>query len=249
MRARGPRIGACIVRLDEAPSTIDAARRLAREGAAHGTVVLAERQTAGRGRRGRSWHVLPGRSLAATVILREKPGTGDLGLAGMAAALAVVEAARETLDIVLQTKWPNDVVCGGRKVAGTLAELSGETLLLSIGLNVNGGESDLPADIRGTAATLEMVAERPVDREAMAEAVLATLDRVWSEFLQDPAGLLRRWEALDVTRGGTLRSVAGELWFDALGLGVDAHGRLLVRLADGGTTALAAGEVTVRPGP
>jgi len=244
-----PRIGGRIVRLEATPSTIDEARRLAREGAEHGMVVLAERQTAGRGRRGRSWTTLPGRSLAGTVILREQPEPAHAALAGMAAALAVVAAAAETLGVPLRTKWPNDVVSGGRKVAGTLAEVAGDALLLSIGLNVGGRESDLPPDLRGTATTLEMIAGRPVDRDVVIAAVLSALDGLWSVLLQDPADLLRRWDEVDVTRGAALTVTESERRFGGVGLGVDAHGQLLVRLADGRTATFAAGDVTLQPQP
>jgi BirA family transcriptional regulator, biotin operon repressor / biotin---[acetyl-CoA-carboxylase] ligase len=201
MSLPSPRIGSEVVHLAEVGSTIDVARRLAEEGAVHGTVVVADRQTAGRGRFDRTWHTVAGRSIAATIVLRDLPEPERLPLAGMAAALAVVSAARSLLGVRLRTKWPNDVVCGGRKLAGTLAQRTAGVLLLSIGLNVNGKEHDLPRAIRDTAATLEMVAGGPVDLEAMKTALWRALDRTWRALLRDPTALLRRWERLDVTHG------------------------------------------------
>jgi len=240
-----PRIGARIVRLEEVTSTIDVARRLARKGAEHGTVVIADRQSAGRGRLGRSWCTLPGKSLAITAILREKPGPDHLPLVGMTAALAVVNAARSRLGVRLQTKWPNDVVYRGRKVAGTLAELSGNALLLSLGLNVNGREPDLPPEIRATATTLQVIAGAPLDREALLAAVVAALDRQWGKLLRDPAALLRRWDRLDITRGAFVTITEGEDLFIGTGLGVDPHGCLRVRLADGRVLAFLAADVAL----
>jgi len=244
-----PRIGDRLVRLGEVASTIDEARRLAREGAEHGTVVLADRQSAGRGRRGRSWCTLPGKSLAASVILREKPDHDHLPLAGMAAALAVVNAARSRLGVRLRTKWPNDVVYRGRKVAGTLAELSGDALLLSLGLNINGRETDLPPEIRTTATTLEIITGVAVDREALLAAVLGVLDRQWRALLRDPAALLRRWDRLDVTRNSPVTVTDGEDRLTGTGLGVDPHGCLRVRLPDGRVSTFMAGDVTLLQAP
>ena len=191
-------IGDRVVRLGRVGSTIDAARALAREGAAHGTVVVAQDQAAGRGRLGRTWHTIPGKSVAATVILRELPQPEYLPLAGMAAALAVVSAARGLLRLHLRTKWPNDVVFGGRKLAGVLAQRTAGVVLLSIGLNVNGERRHLPEDIRGTAATLQMVTGAPVDLAAMERALWRALDRSWRTLLRDPAALVRRWKRLHI---------------------------------------------------
>ncbi|MBM3498530.1 MAG: biotin--[acetyl-CoA-carboxylase] ligase [Armatimonadetes bacterium] len=241
------RIGCRVVHLDEVTSTIDVARRLAEEGAAHGTVVRAERQTSGRGRRGRVWTTIPGKSLAMTTILRDLPAPDRLGLAGMAAALGVVLAADSALDLALRTKWPNDVVADGRKVAGTLAELHGEVLLLSLGLNINGAEADLPADLREAATTLELLCGRPLDREPVTARVIGGLDASWQMLLAAPEAVLAAWEALDVTLGEEViartakgRSLTGRA------LGVDATGRLLLRRADGEIVPLAAGDVTLK---
>ncbi len=239
------RVGSRIVRLGEVASTIDEARRLAREGAEHGTVVIADWQSAGRGRLGRSWCTLSGKSLAATIILRESPGRDHLPLAGMAAALAVVNAARSRLGIRLRTKWPNDVVHQGRKVAGTLAELAGDALLLSIGLNINGRRSDLPSGIRETATTLETIVGAHVAREALIAAVVRAFDRQWRAFLRDPRALLRRWERLDITRNVAITVTDGRERYRGIALGVDPRGCLRLRLTDGRVFAFIAGEVTL----
>jgi BirA family biotin operon repressor/biotin-[acetyl-CoA-carboxylase] ligase len=241
-----PRTGQRLIRLSETPSTIDVARTLANEGAEHGTVVLANRQTAGRGRRGRTWTTIPDKSLAATIILRELPGGDYLGLAGMAAAVAVVHAVRH-LGRPLQTKWPNDVVADGKKLAGTLAELHGDTLLLSLGLNINGTESDLPADIRETATTLELLLGRPLDREQVTNGVLAELDACWQTLLSSPAELAAEWETLDVTIGEeVVVTDAGGATVTGRALGIDPQGRLRLLTSEGEEEVrVHAGEVTL----
>jgi BirA family biotin operon repressor/biotin-[acetyl-CoA-carboxylase] ligase len=247
-------IGHRLVRLPETPSTIDVARTLADEGAEHGTVVLADRQTAGRGRRGRQWTTVPGKSLAMTAILREFPEVEYVGLAGMSAALAVVRVVNGGPDGAcgamrpLQTKWPNDVVAEGRKLAGTLAELHGEALLLSLGLNINGAEADLPADLRHTATTLELLLGRPLEREQITARVLAALDDCWQTLLSSPGKLVAEWETLDTTvgkevevRGGSGAAILGR----GRALGVDPQGRLRVLTAEGKELLFDAGDVTL----
>jgi BirA family biotin operon repressor/biotin-[acetyl-CoA-carboxylase] ligase len=263
-----------LVRVDETTSTIDVARGLADAGAEHFTVVLADRQTAGRGRRGCTWMTIPGKSLAATAIVRELPARDYLGLAGMAAALAVVRAARRLHELPLRTKWPNDVLAEKRdsphfletrhsqrllgkgvcplfcplfpgKVAGTLAEVRGSALLLSLGLNINGTTADLPSDLRATATTLELAVGRPLDRDAVAEGVVAELEGVWRTLLTSPGDLIAEWETLDVTRGRQVTVTdASDGTLTGRALGVDARGCLRLLTAEG-EVRLSAGDVTV----
>jgi len=241
-------IGHRLVGLPETPSTIDVARTLADDGAEHGTVVLADRQTAGRGRRGRTWTTSPGKSLAATVSLRELPEVEYLGLAGICAALAVVRTAKGMLALDLRTKWPNDVVAEGRKVAGTLAELHGEALLLSLGLNINGTEEHLPEELRGSATTLEVVLGRPLDRDEVAAQVLSEMNECWRALLESPEELIAEWEALDTTigkevvvRGGSGAAILG----CGRAEGLDPQGRLRVLTAEGKEVLFDAGDVTL----
>jgi len=254
-----PSIGHRLIRLPETPSTIDVARTLADEGADHGTVVLADRQTAGRGRRGRTWTTVPGKSLAATVILRELPPADDLGLAGMIAALAVVRAVRrwegphDAAGVIrpasyVRTKWPNDVVVSGRKVAGTLAELHRDALLLSLGLNINGTEEDLPDDLRDSATTLEAVLGRPLNREEVTAQVLGEMEECWRVLLESPGRLIAEWETLDVTRGKevVVRGGSGAAILSCgRALGIDPHGRLRLLTVEGKELLLDAGDVAL----
>jgi len=245
-----PPIGHRLVRLSETTSTIDVARVLVGEGAAHGTVILAERQTAGRGRRGRSWTTLSGKSMAATVVLSDKPEPDCLGLAGLAAALAVVRAAKARLALNLHTRWPNDVLAGDRKLAGSLAELHHGVLLLSLGLNINGVEIDLPPHLRDTATTLEIVAGHRLDCESVIAAVLSELDAAWLTLLAEPANLIREWEALDITANREV-VVTNALGRETHGraLGIDCRGALRLLKRDGEELRCDAGDVTLTTGP
>lgn len=198
-------MGQRIIRLEETGSTNDDAKRLAREGAPEGTVIVAERQTAGRGRHGRRWFAPPGTALTFSVILRPPVAFGQAPLLAFLAAAAVREAAEAALaestpgaaenehgqgrrwtEPVL-VKWPNDVVVGGRKLCGVLVETSAaETAagparlpwcVVGVGVNVNQREEDFPAPLRGQATSLRCLAGREFDRERLLRHILAGMER------------------------------------------------------------------------
>jgi BirA family biotin operon repressor/biotin-[acetyl-CoA-carboxylase] ligase len=208
-------------------STSDRARALAMGGAPHGTLVTAGEQRAGRGRHGRTWSAPPGRALLMSLVLREVPA-----LLALASAVAVADVVGEGCAI----KWPNDVLVGGRKVAGILAEGRPQEgwAVLGIGVNVAVREEDLPEELAGRAAGLGL---EPADVEALLGALLAALDRRLGE---DDAAILGAFRARDALAGRDVRWQHGT----GVGAGVDDAGRLLVDRADGGgRVALDAGEV------
>jgi BirA family transcriptional regulator, biotin operon repressor / biotin---[acetyl-CoA-carboxylase] ligase len=192
--------------------------------------VTAGAQTAGRGRQGRTWAAPPGRSLLMSLVLRDPDR-----MLPLAAAVAVADAAGPDAAI----KWPNDVLLAGRKVAGILAEARPQDgwAVLGIGLNVAVRVEDLPGDLRATAGTLGL---EPRDVEPVLARLLAALERALA--LDTPA-LLDAWRARDALRGQEVAWAGGH----GRAAGIDGDGRLLVDLADGGRTALEAGEVHLRP--
>ena len=207
-------------------STNARARELAGAGAPHGTLVTAAAQTAGRGRQGRGWSAPAGRALLMSLLLRDWPR-----LLPLAAAVAVAETVGDAAAI----KWPNDVLLGGHKVAGILAEGRPQDgwMVLGVGLNVAVEPNELPPDLCHTAATMGL---EPADVEPTLARLLERLDR-W--LVAGEAAILDGWRARDALAG---RAVA---WAGGAGTaaGVDDDGRLVVELADGGRTALDAGEV------
>jgi BirA family transcriptional regulator, biotin operon repressor / biotin---[acetyl-CoA-carboxylase] ligase len=211
-------------------STNDRARELARAGAPHGTLVTAREQTAGRGRQGRAWAAPAGTSLLASLVLRDPPA-----LLSLAAAVAVAELAGEEAAI----KWPNDVLLGGRKLAGILVEGRPQErwAVLGIGINVALRAQDLPPELRDRAATLGL---GPGDVEDVLGRLLAGLAGALG---LDRAALLAAWRARDALLGRPVR------WADGHGTaaGVDADGRLLVEQPGGTRVALDAGEVHLDP--
>jgi BirA family transcriptional regulator, biotin operon repressor / biotin---[acetyl-CoA-carboxylase] ligase len=206
-------------------STNDRARELALRGAPHGTLVTAGEQSAGRGRGGRTWSAPAGSALLASLILRDPPR-----LLPIAAGVAVAELVGSEA----QLKWPNDVLLGGRKVAGILVEGRPQErwAVLGIGLNVAVRVEDLPPELHERAGTLGL---EPNELEPTLARLLGLLGR----WLGTDAGtVLNAARARDALEGMKLRWAAGE----GVGRGIDDDGRLIVRAGDQ-LIALDAGEV------
>lgn len=227
-------------------STNDVARRLAEAGAPARTVVLAEAQTAGRGRGGTRWHDRPGSALLCSVVLRPRlptagpmaPGTLPLRV-GLAAAAAIERAA----GISVRVKWPNDLLVDvgtaggpGRKVAGILCEASLSAsaesfVVVGVGVNVGQTAEDFPPELRGRAASLGQAAGRVVSRAALAGAILDELDRIGEQALLPFDELTRgRLDALDALRGQDIRVDGGPV---GQALGIAPDGALRVRYEKG----------------
>lgn len=221
-----PQLGTPRLHLRRTDSTNDRARELARAGAPHGTLVTAGEQTAGRGRRGRTWSAPPQRALLASLVLREAQP-----LLTLAAALAVADVVAGGAMI----KWPNDVLLGGRKVAGILAETrpSEGCTVLGVGVNVAVRAQDLPPELADRATGLGL---RPEDVEPVLAALLATLGR---RLAQDAGAIVEAYGQRDALRGSELSTAHGP----GAAAGIDGAGRLLVDLDGAGRIALCAGEV------
>lgn len=233
-------IGDRIMEVDRADSTNKlAAELIATAGSAHGTVILAHEQTAGRGQRGRTWQSAPGLDLTFSVILRpqELPAMAQFGLAKLT-ALAVRDTVVEVLRAgaePITVKWPNDVLVGRRKVAGILIEcdLLGDRVrhaVVGIGLNVN--STDLPEEL--VATSLRMASGGHLhERRAVLRTLLAALDHRYTQWATEPA-------ATDHDYAGALwgRGRWTPMWVDGQEamcrpMDVDPQGRLLVEEADG----------------
>lgn len=241
LQARGAAPPALLEWPARATSTNDRAKDLAREGAPEWAVVLADEQTGGRGREGRSWSS-PAGGLYLSVLLR--PRQPAVGLIPLAAGLAVADALAENGAHAL-LKWPNDVVAEGRKLAGILSEASTgasglEWVVVGIGVNVAAG---LPEDLRATAVSLaELLPGPPPTTAGLAAAVMASL-RVWYDALAAPQAVVEAWrrralpwwgERVEVRTGAGV--VRGRL------LEVDGDGALVLAAAEG-RRRLLSGEV------
>jgi BirA family biotin operon repressor/biotin-[acetyl-CoA-carboxylase] ligase len=233
-----------IVSLDAVDSTNDACRRLAERGAEQGTVVIAEEQTAGRGRHGQKWHSAPGIGLYISVLFRPpapviRPGRWTLGV-----ALAAAEACEQVAGVAVTIKWPNDLMHGNRKLGGALAELRGGSgpvaeLIVGTGINVETREEDLPSELRGVATSLRQAGARSMlGREQLAAVYLQRLWEVAQRLLRDEwEPIARRWlERSPGARDTRVRvrpGLADGPWYEGRTMGIDPSGALRVRRDDG----------------
>lgn len=177
----GQRVGQVVEFHDEIGSTNDRAHELARGGHPHGCVVISERQTAGRGRRGASWCGVPGSDVMLSVLLRPEPEE----LAGripLLAALALARAVSGQAALRPLVKWPNDLWLNGRKLAGVLTETEGPAVILGIGCNVNSVESERPAEVKGVAVSMRegLGGDRWLDRTGVVLSLLRELQGLWA---------------------------------------------------------------------
>ena len=228
-------------------STMNEARKLADGGAPEGTVVVAGRQTKGRGRFDRRWVSSPGKDLFFSVLLR--PASAQLRFVNMAATLAVLGAITQTTGLEPSIKWPNDVMVAGRKVSGILIEAAVEAgatrhAVVGIGLNVNLDTSKEP-EIATTATSLYMAMGRVMDRATVLVAVLERLDVLYAE-VRRGRSLKQEWSSQLDTLGRHVQVRWGDRLVEGRAQGVDEDGNLVLEQPDGSTVAVVAGEVTLQ---
>ena len=154
-------------------------QRLLEEDDSEGTVAVAEEQSEGRGRLGRSWHAPPRTSVLLSVVLRPRVEAPRLPELSLIAGAAVAEAIAEVTGIEPAIKFPNDVLIGGRKVAGILAEASDGRVVLGVGVNANQTEAELPTETQLPPTSLRVELGVPVDRARLLVAILAQLERAY----------------------------------------------------------------------
>ena len=224
-------------------STNTAAMALARDGAAEGTLVTTDAQTAGRGRLGRVWQSLPNEQLALSLILYP---TFPPHYLVMASALAVAEAIEAVTGLRPAIKWPNDVLIAGRKVCGILIETSEQIAVLGIGLNVNGSLADDPA-LAARATTLADALGRPIAREPLLIELVRRLDALYATLKiggeQAQRQLREAWRARLATLGQRVTVQQGDRALSGVARDVDATGSLMLETDDGARQTITWGDV------
>ncbi|MEM0023504.1 MAG: biotin--[acetyl-CoA-carboxylase] ligase [Thermofilaceae archaeon] len=215
--------------LESCSSTQEVAAALAEAGAGEGTVVVAEEQSAGRGRLGRSW-VSPRGGLWLTILLRPT-SFGVSHLLSLTAGVAVAKAIREIAGVDARLKWPNDVMVEGRKVAGILVEGSAEAdrlryALAGIGVNVNNSP---PRELQTLATSLKELTGRALPRTLLLLRILKEFDRLYAMLLEGAAvSVLDEWRELSSTLGKTVRVVTVKGTFEGVAVDIEEQGGLIV---------------------
>ncbi len=247
-------LNTCVVgRMLEVHSVIDSTNEravaLARGGAPEGTVVLAEEQTAGRGRLGRRWHAPYGSALLMSLLFRPPLAPSQAQRVTMVCSLAAARAVAEMCGLPARVKWPNDLVMGDAKLGGLLTELGSGTsgleyVVVGIGLNVNVDVALLP-DLLSPATSLSAELGRPVARREVLIAFLQAADELYGR-LREGWSPREEWRDTLVTLGRTVTVGTPEATLQGLAEDVDEDGALLLRAEDGTRHRILAGDVTLR---
>ena len=234
---------------DTIGSTNDYLKELARQGAPHGTVVIADQQTGGHGRMGRSFQSPGGMGVYMSILLRPDCPASELMHLTCAVAVAMCDAVENACGLRPGIKWTNDLVSGKKKLGGILTELGLSSTgtvtytIIGIGINCNQQPQDYSPEIRDIAASLSMVTGTTVDRFRLAAAMM---EAIWQLELGQKEALLRRYREDCITLGQDIVLVRGDEIRRGKALDIDNSGALLVSFENGSIEAVSSGEVSVR---
>ncbi len=243
-------LGRNLICHDVTGSTNDDAGRLAREGAVEGTVVLADAQTAGRGRLGRDWVSRPRLNLYASLLLRPAIAPADAPQLSLVAGVAVADAL-EREGIEAGIKWPNDVLIDGRKVCGVLTEIEAEadmvgSVVVGVGVNLNSVIGDFPEELHDRATSIRMATGRMVDRASFAATLLECFELAYERWREHGfAELKGDWERRSVLIGKPVEVAAASASAQGICVGIDSDGALLLKGDGDEVRRVIAGDVTL----
>lgn len=250
-RLEGEWIGNRVYFAEEVDSTNTWGKRLAEEGAPHGTLVVADEQTQGRGRRGRSWESPRGTTVSMTLILRPDLEPVRASMLTIVMGLSVAQGLQELLDVPVQIKWPNDAVLNGHKLCGILTEMSAQIdyinyVVVGTGINVN--QTEVPEALKEIATSLRIETGHPVNRAEVICAVMKAFARNYQVFMEtgDLSGLQDAYNEILANKDRQVRVLDPKAPFEGVALGINERGELLVRQENGTVSEVYAGEVSVR---
>jgi BirA family biotin operon repressor/biotin-[acetyl-CoA-carboxylase] ligase len=244
-------VGREIVVYDQVGSTNTEAFRLAEGGAVEGTVVLADYQSGGKGRLGRSWESPAGVNIYCSIILRPPILPVNAPQLTFISSLAVCRAIEAVATLQPSIKWPNDIYVGGSKVAGLLNEMSAEMekvnfIILGIGVNVNMTAEQFPEGLRHPATSLCIETGRPLARLLVIQSLLTALDDLYLQYRSEGADpILRQWEQRSLVHGRRVRVMYQDSSVQGVAVGIDGTGALLVMGDDGVVERVLAGDVAL----
>lgn len=242
--------------MESTGSTNPDAKRFAEEGEPHGTTVVADRQTQGRGRRGRSWSSPSGVSIYFTIVVRPEFAPDKASMITLVMALSVAQAIEEVTGLQAQIKWPNDIVVHQKKVCGILTEMSMtpeldeiQFVVVGVGVNTNHNSvEEFPEEIRKTATSLKIESGTHIDRAGLLERILARFEENYDRFekVQDLSALRDAYQAHLINVDAQVRVLdpAGE--YTGISRGISETGELIVERETGEQVLVYAGEVSVR---
>jgi BirA family biotin operon repressor/biotin-[acetyl-CoA-carboxylase] ligase len=227
------------------------AKLAAENGAGEGTLLVADMQTSGRGRRGRTWISPPGTNVYYTLLLKPEYPADRASAVTLVMALAAAEGIRRTCGLEAGIKWPNDIVVGGKKVCGILTEMSVEQDYIHyvvIGVGINVGQQEFAPEVAQTAGFLQQENGQRISRAELVANIMQAFEKDYEIFVQtlDMSGLMDAYNALSVNRGREVRVLDPKGEFSGISAGINESGELLVERGDGTVAKVYAGEVSVR---
>lgn len=236
---------------DVTDSTNTRAKNLGENGSVHGTLVVAEQQDAGKGRRGKSWSSPPGTSIYMTILLRPKIEPSKAPMLTLVMAYSVAEAIREKEQITAKIKWPNDLVLNKKKICGILTEMSAEVdyinyVVIGVGINVN--MQTFPEEITRTATSLRIETGEMFQRAELIACVMQKFEEYYEQFIEkgDLSCIQKAYNDILVNRDREVMVLEPGGGYQAMAIGINENGELLVEKEDGSRETVFAGEVSVR---
>ncbi|MBQ3108593.1 MAG: biotin--[Clostridia bacterium] len=244
------RVGRSMVCLDETGSTNSDARALALSGCADGLTVLAESQQAGRGRRGRSWHSEQGAGIYMSVVLRPEISPALAPRFTLSAALAVCRVLKG-MEIPAEIKWPNDVLCRGKKMCGILLEMGGNMEKLDyivVGMGINANHSEYPEEIREIATSVKLELGQSTERCRLTARILDELETLADQCITDEGyrALMEEYKANSATLGKLVNVIGVNETLTGTVEDFDELGCIVLRMEDGSVRRIGSGDVSVR---
>ncbi|MCH5250945.1 MAG: biotin--[acetyl-CoA-carboxylase] ligase [Lachnospiraceae bacterium] len=239
---------------DETGSTNIDAKRYAEDGAVHGTVVVADMQTSGRGRRGRMWQSPSGSAIYMTILLKPDFPPDKASMLTLVMALSVAEAVTEVTGMDAGIKWPNDIVVNKKKICGILTEMNTEQdyiqyVVIGVGINVNNASpEEFPEEIRQTATSLRIESGKQLGRAALIGRVLFHFEQNYDTYVRklDLSELMEAYDRHLLNLDAEVKVLDPKGEFTGIARGINETGELLVEREDGEVVQVYAGEVSVR---
>lgn len=245
--------GEKIICLQSVDSTNSYLKKLAAEGEEDGTVVVANRQTGGRGRQGREFFSPPDMGVYLSVLLKPSVGTASSAVLTAFSAVAVCEAIRAVSDVSPEIKWVNDILIGGRKVCGILTELSVESesgsvgyVVVGVGVNVGQRPENFPSGLRGGATSLYMESGKAVSRARLAAEMVNSLNRMYHRAFENPEAYIEKYRKLCTQAGRAITVIRGSEKRNARTVAIADDCGLVVEYEDGSIETLNYGEISIR---
>ncbi|TAA66045.1 biotin--[acetyl-CoA-carboxylase] ligase [Planococcus salinarum] len=246
------RYGKTMEYVSSCESTQIIAHQLAQQGVPDGTTVLAEEQTAGRGRMARKWDSVHGKGIWMSVILRPDVPIQRAPQFTLIAAVAVVRAIEEVTGLNADIKWPNDILLNGKKCTGILTELQSDAdgiqaLIIGIGLNANQGPADFSEEVKGIATSLKMEKGNSVSRQELVRAILYYLEQYSAIYIEEGFGALKlMWEGYSTTIGRTVRARMAKETIEGVAESITDEGVLQIRTKDGKLHGIYSADIEIK---